>query len=104
MQSPENGCQPSVTYRPTHPQGTNKKRASLNWMKKQGPRSRPPRDIVETFFHPPRWYTMNEMSYDSEFRVLFIARIETIVTATQKNDLIISAPMVRLSNAPPPTM
>ena len=47
---------------------------------------------------------MNEMSYDSEFRVLFIARIETIVTATQKNDLIISAPMVRLSNAPPPTM
>jgi len=39
------------------------------------------------------------MSYDSEFRVLFIARIETIVTATQKNDLIISAPMVRLSNA-----
>ena len=34
--------------------------------------------------------------------VLFIARIETIVTAIQNNDLIISAPMVRLSNAPPP--
>jgi len=43
-----------------------------------------------------------KMSYDSKFGVLFIARIETIVTAIQNNDLIVSAPMVRLSNAPPP--
>ena len=34
--------------------------------------------------------------------VLFIARIETIVTAIQNNDLIVNAPMVRLSNGPPP--
>ena len=42
------------------------------------------------------------MSYSPKFGVLFIARIETIVTAIQNNDLIVSAPMVRLSNAPPP--
>ncbi len=43
-----------------------------------------------------------KMSYGPKSRVLFIARIERIVTATQNNDLIVSAPMVRLSNAPPP--
>ena len=43
-----------------------------------------------------------KMSYGLRSVGLFIARIETIVTAIQKNDLIVSAPMVRLSNAPPP--
>ena len=43
-----------------------------------------------------------KMSYGPKSGVLFIARIETIVTAIQNNDLIVSAPMVRLSNAPPP--
>src|SRR4030065_1830596 len=37
MQAPENGCQPPVTYRPRRPQGTNKKRASLNLMKNKAP-------------------------------------------------------------------
>lgn len=45
-----------------------------------------------------------KMSYDSKFVVFFIARIETIVTAIQNIDLIVNAPMVRLSNAPPPIM
>ena len=45
-----------------------------------------------------------KMSYDSKFGDLFIARIETIVTEIQNNDLIVNAPMVRLSNAPPPIM
>ena len=38
------------------------------------------------------------MSYDSKFGGLFIARIDTIVTAIQNNDLIVSAPIVLLSN------
>ena len=43
-----------------------------------------------------------KMSYGPKSWVLFIARIERIVTATQNNDLTVSATMVRLSNAPPP--
>ena len=43
-----------------------------------------------------------KMPYGPTFGVLFFARIETIVTAIQNNDLIVSAPMVRLSNDPPP--
>jgi len=43
-----------------------------------------------------------KMVYGPKFGVFFIARIETIVTAIQNNDLIVSAKMVRLSNAPPP--
>lgn len=42
------------------------------------------------------------MFYGAGARVLFIARIERIVTATQNNDLIVIAATVRLSNAPPP--
>jgi len=53
----------------------------------------PHNDIVQPpAIDPPVSYT----------GVLFSARIETIVTAIQNNDLIISAPTVRLSNAPPP--
>src|SRR4030066_1133010 len=51
---------------------------------------------------PPSHPKSVQMSYGPKFGVLFIARIETIVTAIQNSDLIASAPMVRLSNAPPP--
>ena len=51
---------------------------------------------------PPSHPKSVKMSYGLKSGVLFIARIETTVTAIQNNDLIIRATMVRLSNAPPP--
>jgi hypothetical protein len=42
------------------------------------------------------------MSYGTKSWVLFVARIERIVTATQNIDLMVNATTVRISNAPPP--
>jgi len=68
--------------------------------------------IIRIVHYPHRWTSIRgnwnfppdsiKMSYGPKFVVLFIARIETIVTPIQNNDRIVNAPMVRLSNAPPP--
>jgi len=84
------------------------KEACVNqWLFKPSPRNTPfsPR-TRQLFARGSRYAPVSrpksvKMSYGHKFGILFIARTETIVTAIQNNDLMVSAPMVRLSNAPP---